>query len=151
MFGHRVLLVNEANSFESTGSRFVTQTINGFISTQLALSGVRCRHLLIRKFGVVAFTGGSRMPAMLPAQSRFSLAALSTLGCLLLLASCGQAERPPMGLGDFNVFMGDLSLHRVTPVVGNRRRVVGLFCYDRQRGQVFDQAYIDELQQSMRR
>lgn len=58
-----------------------------------------------------------------------------------------QAQRPPMGLGDFNVFMGDLSLHRVSPVVGERSRVVALFCYDRHPGQVFDQSYIEELQE----
>jgi hypothetical protein len=58
----------------------------------------------------------------------------------------GCALRPPMGLGDFNVFMGDLSLHRVSPVVGERQRVVALFCYDRHPGQVFDQSYIEELQ-----
>ena len=56
-----------------------------------------------------------------------------------------HALRPPMGLGDFNVFMGDLSLHRVTPVIGARRRVVALFSYDRRPGMVFDQSYIDEL------
>ncbi len=56
-----------------------------------------------------------------------------------------------MGLGDFNVFFGDLSLHRVTPVIGTRKRIVALFCYDRHPGMVFDQAYIDELQASMGR
>ena len=61
-----------------------------------------------------------------------------------------EARRPPMGLGDFNVFFGDLSLHRVSPVVGARRRVVALFCYDRNPGMVFDQSYIDELQACMR-
>jgi hypothetical protein len=60
-----------------------------------------------------------------------------------------SARRPPMGLGDFNVFMGDLSLHRVTPVVGTRRRIVALFSYDRHPGMVFDQGYIDELYASM--
>ena len=59
------------------------------------------------------------------------------------------ALRPPMGLGDFNVFMGDLSLHRVTPVIGGRRRIVALFSYDRDPGMVFDQSYIDELHASM--
>jgi hypothetical protein len=59
------------------------------------------------------------------------------------------AQRPVMGLGDFNVFMGDLSLHRVTPVIGARKRIVALFCYDREPGMVFGQSYIDELQASM--
>ncbi|MCP4766118.1 MAG: hypothetical protein GY875_07585 [Gammaproteobacteria bacterium] len=61
----------------------------------------------------------------------------------------GSAQRPAMGLGDFNVFMGDLSLHRVTPVIGARKRIVALFCYDREPGMVFGQSYIDELQASM--
>jgi len=61
----------------------------------------------------------------------------------------GNALRPVMGLGDFNVFMGDLSLHRVTPVIGARQRIVALFCYDRAPGMVFEQAYIEELQASM--
>ncbi len=62
----------------------------------------------------------------------------------------GSALRPAMGLGDFNLFMGDLSLHRVTPVIGARKRIVALFCYDREPGMVFGQSYIDELQASMR-
>jgi len=62
-----------------------------------------------------------------------------------------HALRPPMGLGDFNVFMGDLSLHRVTPVIGTRHRIVALFSYDRKPGMVFDQGYIDELQESLPR
>ena len=61
----------------------------------------------------------------------------------------GGAIRPPMRLGDFNVFMGDLSLHRVRPVKGSRRRIVGLFCYDRRPGMVFGQSYINELRASM--
>jgi len=60
-----------------------------------------------------------------------------------------QARRPSMGLGDFNVFLGDLSLHRVTPVTGSRKRIVALFSYDRRPGMVFDQSYIDELHESM--
>ena len=60
-----------------------------------------------------------------------------------------EALRPPMGLGDFNVFMGDLSLHRVSPVTGARQRIVALFSYDRDQGMVFAQGYIDELHASM--
>jgi len=59
------------------------------------------------------------------------------------------AVRPPMALGDFNVFMGDLSLHRVKPVVGKRKRMVALFSYDRDPGMVFDQSYVDEMHQAM--
>ncbi|MCG6891913.1 MAG: hypothetical protein LJE92_20200 [Gammaproteobacteria bacterium] len=60
-----------------------------------------------------------------------------------------SAVRPPMGLGDFNVFMGDLSLHRVKPVIGAQRRIVALFSYDRDPGMVFDQSYVDEMHQAM--
>ena len=40
-------------------------------------------------------------------------------------------------------------LHRVRPVIGKRLRVVALFCYDRDPGMVFDQAYVDELHQTL--
>jgi len=45
----------------------------------------------------------------------------------------------------------DLSLHRVRPVVGERKRkrIVALFSYDRDPGMVFDQSYVDELHDSM--
>lgn len=54
-----------------------------------------------------------------------------------------------MGLGHFNVFMRDLSLHRVSPVVGSRKFVIALFFYGPGPGIVFDQSYIDELYDSM--
>ena len=54
-----------------------------------------------------------------------------------------------MALGDFNVFMGDLSLYRVTPVEGARKRIVALFCYDRNPGTTFDQWYITQLSQGL--
>ncbi len=53
--------------------------------------------------------------------------------------------RPVMVPGDLNVFKGNLSVHRVTPVEGDRRRIIGLFCYDRQPGTTFEQSYIDKL------
>ncbi|MCP5083356.1 MAG: 2OG-Fe(II) oxygenase [Alphaproteobacteria bacterium] len=56
------------------------------------------------------------------------------------------AARPPMAVGNLTVFKGDLSLHRVTPVEGARRRIVALFSYDRQPGMTFAQGYIEELQ-----
>ncbi len=56
------------------------------------------------------------------------------------------AVRPPMAVGNLTVFKGDLSLHRVTPVQGNRKRVVALFSYDRAPGMTFAQSYIEELQ-----
>lgn len=56
------------------------------------------------------------------------------------------AVRPPMAVGNLVVFKGDLSLHRVTPVQGNRKRIIGLFSYDRDPGMTFAQSYIEELQ-----
>ncbi len=56
------------------------------------------------------------------------------------------AVRPPMAVGNLTVFKGDLSLHRVTPVRGARKRIVALFCYDRAPGMTFVQGYIEELQ-----
>lgn len=47
--------------------------------------------------------------------------------------------------GDLNVFQGNRTLHRVTPVEGQTRRIVGLFCYDRDPGSTFGEAYIEEL------
>ncbi|MCP4389767.1 MAG: hypothetical protein GY802_15845, partial [Gammaproteobacteria bacterium] len=49
------------------------------------------------------------------------------------------AARPAMVPGNLTVFKGDLSMHRVTPVAGKRRRIVGLFSYDREPGTSFDQ------------
>jgi hypothetical protein len=65
--------------------------------------------------------------------------------------NCSRAllERPPMSLGDFNVFMGDLSLHRVTPMTDARKRIVALFSYDRNAGTTFDQWYIRQLSQGL--
>ena len=54
-----------------------------------------------------------------------------------------------MDVGNPTVFQGDLSMHRVTPVVGRRQRIVALFCYDRNPGTVFAQSYIEELTQNM--
>lgn len=59
------------------------------------------------------------------------------------------ARRPAMAPGDLTVFKGDLSMHRVTPVEGGRRRIVALFCYDRNPGTTFDQWYIEELEQGL--
>ncbi len=56
------------------------------------------------------------------------------------------AIRPTMGIGNLTVFKGDVSLHRVTPVIGNRNRIVALFSYDQKSGTSFSQAYIQELQ-----
>ena len=51
--------------------------------------------------------------------------------------------------GDFNVFRGDLSMHRVTAVEGPRKRVVALFCYDRNPGMRYEQWYIEQLKQGL--
>ena len=60
-----------------------------------------------------------------------------------------QALRPRMAPGDLTVFKGDLSMHRVTPVVGGRKRIVALFCYDRKPGTTYDQWYINQLSQGL--
>jgi hypothetical protein len=52
-------------------------------------------------------------------------------------------------VGDLNVFQGDHTLHRVTSVKGERKRVVGLFCYDRAPGTNFGEPYIAELRRQM--
>lgn len=54
-----------------------------------------------------------------------------------------------LSVGDLNVFQGDYTLHRVTPVKGTRKRVVGLFCYDRAPGTNFGEPYISELRRQM--
>lgn len=60
-----------------------------------------------------------------------------------------QARRPDMAPGNLTVFKGDLSMHRVTPVVGTRRRIVALFSYDRKPGTTFDQTYIRQLSEGL--
>jgi hypothetical protein len=42
-----------------------------------------------------------------------------------------------------------LSLHRVSPVIGSRKRIVALFCYEHNPVMVLGQGYIDELHESM--
>lgn len=54
-----------------------------------------------------------------------------------------------LAAGDLNVFQGDHTLHRVSPVEGNRKRVVGLFCYDRAPGTNFGEPYVEELRRQM--
>jgi hypothetical protein len=54
-----------------------------------------------------------------------------------------------LAVGDLNVFQGDHTLHRVTPVEGARKRIVGLFCYDRLPGTNFGEPYIEELRRQM--
>lgn len=50
-----------------------------------------------------------------------------------------------LAVGDLNVFQGNQTLHRVTPVEGSRKRVVGLFSYDRKPGTNFGESYISTL------
>ena len=60
----------------------------------------------------------------------------------------GKSENvvnPSMQPGDLTVFMGDESLHRVSPVEGDRSRIVALFCYDRHQGMTFSESYVKEL------
>ncbi len=64
----------------------------------------------------------------------------------------GQAEDvqcAELSVGDLNVFQGDQTLHRVSPVHGRRRRIVALFCYDREPGTNFGEPYIEELRRCM--
>ncbi len=67
----------------------------------------------------------------------------------LIADPSSYALRPPMSVGTLTVFKGDLSMHRVTPVEGTRRRIVALYCYDQHAGTTFDQWYIDELKQGL--
>lgn len=52
-----------------------------------------------------------------------------------------------LAVGDLNVFQGNQTIHRVSPVQGGRKRIVGLFSYDRQPGTNFGEAYISKLRQ----
>lgn len=54
-------------------------------------------------------------------------------------------RRARLKAGDLNVFQGNRTLHRVSPVEGSRRRIVGLFSYDREPGMTFGENYINEL------
>ncbi len=56
-----------------------------------------------------------------------------------------HAVRPQISAGTFTLFKGDLSLHRVAPIAGGKRRIIALFSFDREPGQVFPQYYIEEL------
>jgi hypothetical protein len=47
------------------------------------------------------------------------------------------------------LFAHDRVLHARAEFGDPRRRIVALFCYDRDPGMVFDQGYIDELHDSM--
>lgn len=50
-----------------------------------------------------------------------------------------------LAVGDLNVFQGNQTLHRVSPVEGARKRIVGLFSYDRRPGTNFGEGYIATL------
>ncbi len=50
-----------------------------------------------------------------------------------------------LAVGDLNVFQGNHTLHRVSPVQGERRRIVGLFSYDRLPGTNFGEPYVSRL------
>ena len=56
-----------------------------------------------------------------------------------------KARRPALAPGSFTLFKGDLSLHRVSEIEGEHRRIIALFSYDRRPDQVFEQSYIEEL------
>lgn len=57
----------------------------------------------------------------------------------------GAVRRAKLAVGDLNVFQGNHTLHRVSPVKGARKRIVGLFSYDREPGTNFGESYIAEL------
>jgi len=52
-------------------------------------------------------------------------------------------------IGDLNVFQGDQTLHRVSPVEGDHQRIVGLFSYDREPGTNFGVPYIADLRRRL--
>ena len=59
------------------------------------------------------------------------------------------SERRSIEAGTLTVFKGDLSLHRVTPVKGGRRRIVALFSYHHSPGHAFPQYYVERLHSYM--
>lgn len=48
-------------------------------------------------------------------------------------------RRPEVAVGTLMLFRGKYALHRVTPVVGARQRVIAIFSYDRQPGMMFSE------------
>lgn len=54
-------------------------------------------------------------------------------------------RRARLRAGDLNVFQGNRTLHRVSPVEGDTTRIVGLFSFDRQPGTTFGEGYVSEL------
>ncbi|MCZ6779256.1 MAG: hypothetical protein O7F16_09855 [Acidobacteria bacterium] len=55
------------------------------------------------------------------------------------------AQRPAIREGTFTLFKGDLSLHRVREIRGNRPRIIALFCYDQRPDKVFDPVYVQQV------
>ena len=49
-------------------------------------------------------------------------------------------KRPPLDEGTLSIFRGQRSLHRVSPVRGERERMIALFSYDRRPGMMFPEA-----------
>lgn len=47
------------------------------------------------------------------------------------------ARAKPVDAGTLMIFCGRRSLHRVSPIAGDRARLIGLFCYDREPGMQF--------------
>jgi hypothetical protein len=50
---------------------------------------------------------------------------------------CSALRRLPVEAGTLIVFQGKRALHRVTPVMGHRTRIIALFSYDRRPGMFF--------------
>ena len=96
---------------------------------------------------VVALSGRFHMyeghPAALAA---FPVRVFHALGAQeLFVSNAAGGISSKLAVGDLNVFQGNQTLHRVSPVQGARKRIVGLFSYDRQPGTNFGEPYIAEL------
>ncbi len=59
----------------------------------------------------------------------------------------GLAQRPAISAGDFVLFNGSRSMHRVSAVGPTKqRRIMAVFSYDQRPDMIFSQAYIDHVQ-----
>ena len=57
-----------------------------------------------------------------------------------LAGTAADLRRPRLEAGTLSLFRGQRALHRVSPVVGNRQRLIALFSYDRRPGMMFSSA-----------
>jgi hypothetical protein len=54
-----------------------------------------------------------------------------------LAETASGVVRPPLRAGTLSLFCGRRALHRVSPVAGDRQRLIALFSYDRRPGMMF--------------